>query len=147
MSDSRWFQGRSLSSLGPIGSMIAATGLWAVSLIAPLILDAYTPVEITAGRYLFYGAVSAAILVARFRHCRLGPQRWARAAFYGLSGNLAVPVLVCFAIQTLAQRSSFLSLGCCRFASLSREADICPQRHGVACSFRLCWSPLAWSSS
>lgn len=86
--------------MGPIGAMIAATGLWAVSLIAPLILDTYTPVEITAGRYLFYGLVSAAILVARFRHRRLGLRRWGRAAFYGLSGNLAVSVLVSFAIQS-----------------------------------------------
>ncbi len=93
-------QGRSLSSLGPIGSMIAATGLWAVSLIAPLILATYTPVEITAGRYLFFGAISAVILVARFRHRRLGARRWARAAFYGLAGNLAVSVLVSFAVQS-----------------------------------------------
>jgi drug/metabolite transporter (DMT)-like permease len=88
------------SSLGPIGSMVAATGLWAVSLIAPLILNAYSPVEITAGRYVFYGMVSAAFLVTRYRHRRLGARHWMRAAFYGLFGNLAVSVPVSFAIQS-----------------------------------------------
>ncbi|MGF6726105.1 drug/metabolite transporter (DMT)-like permease [Paraburkholderia sp. GAS41] len=100
MSDNRGFAGKLLSSPGPIGSMVAATGLWAISLIAPLVLAAYSPVEITAGRYLSYGIVSAVILFARYRHRRLGPARWARAAFYGLSGNVAVSILVSFAIQS-----------------------------------------------
>jgi len=99
MSDSRSLLGKSLSAPGPIVSMIAATGLWAISLIAPLVLAAWSPAEITAGRYVSYGLVSAVILFARYRDCRLGLQRWMRAAFYGLSGNVAVSILVSFAIQ------------------------------------------------
>ncbi|MBN3755288.1 DMT family transporter [Paraburkholderia sp. Tr-20389] len=79
--------------------MIGATGLWAISLIAPLILAAFSPTEITAARYLWYGIVSAAILLVRYRHRRLGVRRWIRAAFYGLSGNVAVSILVSFAVQ------------------------------------------------
>jgi drug/metabolite transporter (DMT)-like permease len=99
MSETVRLLGKPPSSRGPIGSMIGATGLWAISLIAPVVLAAFSPAQITAGRYLAYGIVSVAILLIRYRHRRLGARRWIRAAFYGLSGNVAVSMLVSFAVQ------------------------------------------------
>lgn len=62
-------------------------------------LIAYTPVEITLGRFFFYGVVSAAVLIARYRQLALGTTLWARAAVYGFAGNIHFSVLVSFAVQ------------------------------------------------
>jgi drug/metabolite transporter (DMT)-like permease len=88
-----------VSHAGAAGMMVLATALWAVSLIAPLVLKTYSPVEITLSRFFFYGAASACILLTRYRANPLGRLRWCRAAFYGLAGNLVVSVLVSFAVQ------------------------------------------------
>lgn len=88
-----------VSHAGATGMMVLATALWAVSLIAPLVLSTYSPVEITLSRFFFYGAASACILVARYRAVPLARVHWWRAAFYGLAGNILVSVLVSFAVQ------------------------------------------------
>jgi drug/metabolite transporter (DMT)-like permease len=79
--------------------MVFATALWAFSLIAPLLLSAYTPVEITLSRYFCYGVVSFSLLLGRYRTRPLNKSQWCRAAVYALAGNIVVSILVSFAVQ------------------------------------------------
>jgi drug/metabolite transporter (DMT)-like permease len=88
-----------VSQAGAASMMVFATALWAFSLIAPLLLSSYTAVEITLSRYLCYGGVSLALLLARYRARPLGISQWFRAALYALAGNILVSVLVSFAVQ------------------------------------------------
>ena len=79
--------------------LVLATALWAVALIAPLLLSGYSPIEITLSRFFFYGAASTGILVSRYRGRSLSRTLWCRAAAYALAGNILVSVLVSFGVQ------------------------------------------------
>src|SRR5471032_2191584 len=79
--------------------MVAATAMWGVSFVAPLMLDRYSPIQITFGRFFFYGIVSVVIWLSRYRHTRLSPRAWALAMAYGLAGNVLFSILVSFGIQ------------------------------------------------
>ncbi|WP_321782668.1 DMT family transporter [Paraburkholderia sp. J94] len=92
-------QSRSLSFNGALTCMILATALWALSFVAPLWLDACSPVEITVGRFFFYGLVSIAALLTRYRNMRLRSGHWMRAALYGFVGNILFSLLVSFGVQ------------------------------------------------
>ncbi|WP_133650828.1 DMT family transporter [Paraburkholderia flava] len=88
-----------LSFPGAALLMVIATALWGVSFVAPLMLHAYSPLDITFGRFLFYGIVSAAILLAKYRRHPLGWRVWSRAAVYGFAGNILFSILVSFGVQ------------------------------------------------
>jgi drug/metabolite transporter (DMT)-like permease len=88
-----------LSFSGAALLMIIATALWGVSFVAPLMLHEYSPLDITSGRFLFYGIVSAAILFAKYRDHPLGWRAWSRAAVYGFTGNILFSILVSFGVQ------------------------------------------------
>jgi drug/metabolite transporter (DMT)-like permease len=90
---------RPLSFSGAAFLMILATMLWGVSFVAPLMLSAYSPVQITFGRFFFYGVVSAVLLFGKYRTRRLGLRAWATAAVYGFTGNILFSVLVSFGVQ------------------------------------------------
>jgi drug/metabolite transporter (DMT)-like permease len=99
MNATRFRQSQPLSFAGASLLMIIATALWGVSFVAPLILRAYSPVDITSGRFLFYGIVSAAILLSKFRRHPLGWRAWVRAAVYGFAGNILFSILISFGVQ------------------------------------------------
>jgi drug/metabolite transporter (DMT)-like permease len=92
-------EARPSSLPGAVLLMVAATALWGVSFVAPLVLNAYTPLAITFGRFFFYGLVSLALLLVRYRAQPLGLAGWARAAAYGLAGNILFSLLVSFGVQ------------------------------------------------
>jgi drug/metabolite transporter (DMT)-like permease len=78
--------------------MVIVTALWALTFVAPLLLRDVSPVEITLGRLFFYGLVSCALLLTRYRR-PLGAALWARAALYGFVSNILFSVLVSFGVQ------------------------------------------------
>jgi drug/metabolite transporter (DMT)-like permease len=90
---------RQLSFNSGLIFMILATALWALTFVAPLWLQAWSPVEITAGRFFFYGLVSIVVLLTRYRHRRLSYRHWLRAATYGFAGNILFSLLVSFGVQ------------------------------------------------
>ncbi len=92
-------EARPSSLPGAVLLMVAATALWGVSFVAPLVLNAYTPLAITFGRFFFYGLVSLALLLVRYRAQPLGLAAWARAAVYGLAGNILFSLFVSFGVQ------------------------------------------------
>lgn len=92
-------QGHRNSLYGAALLMIVATSLWGVSFVAPLILNAYSPMQITFGRFFFYGIISIAILLSTYSRRPLGVRAWIRAGAYGLAGNILFSILVSFGIQ------------------------------------------------
>ncbi len=79
--------------------MLMVTAMWGVSFLAPIVLTAYTPIEITIGRYFFYGTISFVFWLWRYRK-RVRSKAWAMALIYAVTGNLGFSILVSYGIQT-----------------------------------------------
>jgi drug/metabolite transporter (DMT)-like permease len=93
-----WALARRPAPARAVALMVVVTALWALTFVAPLLLRDASPVAITLGRLFFYGLVSGALLVTRYRR-RLGAALWARAALYGFVSNILFSVLVSFGVQ------------------------------------------------
>jgi len=79
---------------------LAAGLLWGTVFIAPLLLPAYPPAVLSAGRYLAFGLVALPLALAdRAALARLGRADWLEAARLALIGNLAYYALLAAAIQ------------------------------------------------
>jgi drug/metabolite transporter (DMT)-like permease len=79
--------------------MLLATSMWGGSFVAPLILRGFTPIEITLGRYFFYGAVSVVLWLTWYRRQHLSPRAWRLAFLYAVAGHIGFSGLVTFGIQ------------------------------------------------
>lgn len=57
---------------------IGAGALWGLVFLAPQLLSAFTPMQLTVARYLSYGVVAAVVLAprARLTAARLGRAEW-----------------------------------------------------------------------
>ncbi len=85
-----------------IGAGIAAGAFWGLVFLAPELAPGFSPLQLSAGRYLAYGLI-AAILVARAwpRLSRsLGWRDWAGLAWLSLSGNIVYYLFLAQAVQT-----------------------------------------------
>lgn len=79
-----------------------AGALWGLVFLAPeLVRDQFGPMYITAGRYLAYGLVSAALLLPRWRRIRavIGAREWIGLAGLALIGNILYYGLLSSAVQ------------------------------------------------
>ena len=80
--------------------MVTVTAMWGVSFLTPVVLSGYTPIDITIGRYVFYGVVSVAFWLWRYRAQKVRGEMWTMAVVYAVTGNLGFSVLVSYGIQT-----------------------------------------------
>ena len=80
---------------------MAAGALWGLVFLAPALVHAFSPLELTIGRYLFYGLAAAALVAPRWRELvsRLGRREWLALAWLGFAGNTLYYVLLSGAVQ------------------------------------------------
>lgn len=84
-----------------IGAGIAAGAFWGLVFLAPELVPGFTPLQLSAGRYLAYGIV-AAILIARAwprLRQRLGWADWRGLAWLSLAGNIVYYLFLAQAVQ------------------------------------------------
>ncbi|MBB4101194.1 DMT family transporter [Sphingomonas kyeonggiensis] len=79
----------------------AAGALWGLVFLAPELARAFGPLELTIGRYLAYGLLSAALLAPRWRtvSASIGGAEWRALGWLALSGNTLYYVLLASAVQ------------------------------------------------
>ncbi|KFI08354.1 DMT family transporter [Massilia sp. BSC265] len=85
-----------------IGAGITAGALWGLVFLAPELVPGFTPLQLSAGRYLAYG-IAAALLVARawprLRRSLTGAD-WRGLAWLSLAGNIVYYLFLAQAVQT-----------------------------------------------
>ena len=81
---------------------IGAGALWGLVFLAPELARAFTPLQLTIGRYLAYGLIAAALLAPRWRSVvsHLGRREWLMLGLLALTGNTLYYVLLSTAVQT-----------------------------------------------
>jgi len=96
-----------------IGSGIAAGALWGLVFLAPQLLRDFTPLQMSASRYLAYGLIAALVLAPRWR-AAIAPMRaadWWTLARLSLLGNLIYYVLLGAAVQWAGGAAASLIIG------------------------------------
>jgi len=80
---------------------VAAGALWGLVFLAPELVRSFSPLELAAGRYLAYGAISVVLILPRWRTLRtmLTRRDWLSLAWLALAGNTLYYVLVASAVQ------------------------------------------------
>lgn len=80
---------------------MAAGALWGLVFLAPELVGEFSPLQLTVGRYFFYGAISA-LLIWPQRHAifaRITPREWLALIWLSLAGNTFYYVLLSSAVQ------------------------------------------------
>lgn len=96
-----------------IANGIAAGALWGVVFLAPAVLSRFTPVQLSAGRYLIYGLIAVVLLASRWRELRqrIGLPEWRGLLWLSLAGNLVYFVLLAKAVQWAGGAAASLIVG------------------------------------
>lgn len=67
---------------------LAACLIWGLSFVVPVFMEDFSSVEITLGRYLFYGIASSFLLLKSIHRVKYPIRTWLHAAFLGFLGSL-----------------------------------------------------------
>lgn len=80
---------------------MGAGALWGLVFLAPELARAFSPLQLTIGRYLAYGLLSAALIAPRWGTLRasLGPREWMALGWLSLCGNTLYYILLSSAVQ------------------------------------------------
>lgn len=111
----------------------AAGALWGLVFLAPALVRDFTPLQLTVGRYLAYGATAAALIGPQWRRLsRLLTRRdWLTLAWLALTGNTLYYVLLSTGVQTAGIPLTSLVIGFLPVAVTivgSRDRDAVPLR-------------------
>lgn len=89
------------SRLGMLAG-IAAGALWGLVFLAPALIPAFQPLELSVGRYLAYGLIAAVLVAPSWRRLlrSLGWREWRGLIWLSLTGNIVYYVLLASAVQT-----------------------------------------------
>ena len=81
---------------------IGAGALWGLVFLAPALLPAFQPLELSVGRYLAYGLIAAALIAPAWRRLlrTLTWREWRALVWLSLTGNIVYYVLLASAVQT-----------------------------------------------
>lgn len=84
-----------------IGAGIAAGAVWGLVFLAPTLTPGFTPLQLSAGRYLAYGLVAAALLAPTWRRvaARLTRTEWRALVWLALCGNIVYYLFLATAVQ------------------------------------------------
>ncbi|MGI4718120.1 MAG: DMT family transporter [Janthinobacterium lividum] len=84
-----------------IGAGILAGSFWGLVFLAPELVPGFTPLQLSAGRYLAYGLVAAALIAPGWRRLlrRLGWREWRALAWLSLCGNIVYYLFVAQAVH------------------------------------------------
>jgi len=85
-----------------IGAGILAGSFWGLVFLAPILVPGFTPLQLSAGRYLAYGLVAALLVAPMWRRLlpRLGWREWRQLAWLSLCGNIVYYLFVAQAVQS-----------------------------------------------
>lgn len=89
------------SRLGMLAG-IAAGALWGLVFLAPALVPAFQPLELSVGRYLAYGLIAAVLVAPSWRRLlrTLSWREWRGLVWLSLTGNIVYYVLLASAVQT-----------------------------------------------
>jgi drug/metabolite transporter (DMT)-like permease len=92
---------------------LVAGAFWGGVFLAPKLLHAFTPLQMTAGRYLCYGLASAVLLAPSARGVlgRLTPADWRDLAGLSLLGNIVYSVCLAVSVQIAGVAPASLIIG------------------------------------
>ncbi|MBS7809770.1 DMT family transporter [Roseococcus pinisoli] len=100
ITQSRSLPGDSIST-GILFGM-GAGALWGTVFLAPELVRGFSPLQLTVGRFLAFGLLSAALLAPRWRRVlgQVAPRQWLALAWLALAGNGLYYLLLSNAVQT-----------------------------------------------
>lgn len=138
---------------------IGAGAVWGLVFLAPELVADFNPLQLSVGRYFFYGLVAAALIVPRWRSLtgRISRRDWWSLTWLSLAGNTLYYILLSSAVQLGGIAMTSLVIGFLPVAVTiigSRDAGAVSLRK-LAPSLALCaagtgcigWQSLAASSS
>lgn len=98
--------------LGLMFGLIAGA-FWGGVFLAPRLLDAFTPLQMTAGRYVAYGLASAALLAPTWRAVmrKMDSRDWRDLLLLSLLGNLIYYVGLAVAVKSAGVALASLVIG------------------------------------
>jgi len=81
---------------------MGAGALWGLVFLAPELVRQFSPLQLTVGRYFFYGLIASMLIAPRWRSllARLPRRQWWHLAWLALAGNTLYYVLLSTAVQT-----------------------------------------------
>jgi len=88
-------------SLGIVAGIIAGA-FWGLVFLAPELTRGFTPIQLSAGRYLAYGVVAAVLVSRSWRRlfAGLGWREWKALAWLSFAGNIVYYFFLAQAVQT-----------------------------------------------
>lgn len=92
---------------------LVAGAFWGGVFLAPKLLDAFTPLQMTAGRYIAYGLASAVLLVPIWRKtmAKMTGKDWRDLVLLSLLGNLIYYVGLAVSVQSSGVALASLIIG------------------------------------
>ncbi len=78
---------------------VGAGAVWGTVFVAPELAADFTPLQLSAGRYLAYGLISLPLLWPRRRRLALGRAEWGALVYLSLLGNIVYYLLLARAVQ------------------------------------------------
>lgn len=116
-----------------IGAGIAAGALWGLVFLAPELTAGFTSMQLSAGRYLAYGLISAVLIAPSWKRLArtLTLQEWKGLIWLSLTGNIVYYVLLAAAVQMGGVAMASLVIGLLPVAVTiigSRDAHAVPFR-------------------
>jgi len=92
---------------------LGATLLWGLAFVIPKLLSDFTPIEVTLGRYFFYGMISLGLLLLVERKFIWSYSRkiWLTALLFAIAGNLGYYFFVVFGIKYIGAPTTTLVIG------------------------------------
>ncbi len=121
---------------------VGTGALWGLVFLAPRLVGDFGPLHLAVGRYLCFGAISAALLAPRWHAVvsLLSRGQWWGLVRLGLLGNLVYYVFLAAAVQRAGIAATSLVIGCLPVAVTlvgSRDQGAVPLRR-LAVSLALC---------
>ncbi|SFM62857.1 DMT family transporter [Variovorax sp. OV329] len=91
----------SARTLSGIGYGAGAGALWGFVFLAPELVGDFGPLQLSAGRYFFYGLISVLLIAPRWRNLRalVSRSHWRSLFWLALAGNTLYYVLLSAAVQ------------------------------------------------
>lgn len=114
-------------------SGLGAGAFWGLVFLAPKVAGDFSPLQLSAARYLAYGVLAAALLLPRWGRVSgsVGRAEWIALVWLSLLGNIVYYLFLAAAVQMAGVAAASLILGCVPVVVTvvgSRETDAVPLR-------------------